>query len=88
MSDLVNSPDHYTQGRYEVIDVIEDAISCAPDPVVGNCQGHVLRYILRVWGKDDALLNAKKARWYLDRLISHLEADKSAKLHAGNHGNP
>lgn len=82
MSDLVNSPAHYTQGRHEVIDVIEDAISCAPDPVVGNCQGQTLRYVLRLWGKDDPLLNAKKARWYLDRLISHLEDDKATKLSA------
>lgn len=26
MNDPVNHPQHYTQGRYEVIDVIEDAL--------------------------------------------------------------
>ena len=71
--DKVNAPDHYTFGRVEVIDIIEDAISRAPDAVLGNCQGHVLRYILRMWDKDDPVLNASKARWYLDRLLKHLD---------------
>ena len=71
--DKVNAPAHYTFGRVEVIDIIEDAISRAPDAVLGNCQGHVLRYILRMWDKDDPMLNASKARWYLDRLIKHLD---------------
>ena len=70
--DKVNAPAHYTFGRVEVIDIIEDAISRAPDAVLGNCQGHVLRYVLRMWDKDDPMLNASKARWYLDRLIKHL----------------
>lgn len=71
--DKVNAPAHYTFGRVEVIDIIEDAISRAPDAVLGNCQGHVLRYVLRMWDKDDPMLNASKARWYLDRLIKHLD---------------
>lgn len=73
MADLINHPAHYADRRFEVIDVIEDAIERAPDPVAGNCQGHVLRYVLRMWDKDQPLMNAKKARWYLDRLISKLE---------------
>ena len=71
--DKVNAPAHYTFGRVEVIDIIEDAISRAPDAVLGNCQGHVLRYVLRMLDKDDPMLNASKARWYLDRLIKHLD---------------
>jgi hypothetical protein len=74
--DEINHPSHYTEGRrFEAIDVIEDTISRAPDPVLGNCQGQILRYILRMWDKDAPLKNAKKTRWYLDRLIQHLEAD-------------
>ena len=42
MSDPVNSPAHYTAGRYEAIDVIEDAVQHAPDPVVGGLQWLVL----------------------------------------------
>ena len=72
--DKVNAPAHYTFGRVEVIDIIEDAISRAPDAVMGNCQGQVLRYILRMWDKDDPILNASKAKWYLNRLLDHLNA--------------
>lgn len=75
MTDLVNHPPHYADRRFEVIDVIEDAISRAPNPVLANCQSHVLRYVLRMWDKDSPGMNAQKARWYLDRLLSHLDTD-------------
>ncbi len=73
MPDVVNHPPHYQVGTFEAIDVIEAAIAKAPDPVLGNCQGHVLRYILRMWDKGDPVVNAAKARWYLNRLIAKLE---------------
>ena len=71
--DRVNSPSHYTSGRMESIDIIEDAIAVAPTPKEGFLQGQVLKYILRVWLKDNPLEDLKKARWYLDRLIKSLE---------------
>lgn len=71
--DMVCSPPHYTQGRFEAIDVIEDAVSRAPDPILGSLQWQVLKYLLRIWDKEDPCLDAGKARWYLNRLISKLE---------------
>ena len=44
--DIVNSPAHYTSGRYEAIDVIEDAITEAPNVQAGYLQGQVLKYLL------------------------------------------
>jgi len=73
MTDLVNHPPHYTQGRFEAIDVIEDAVAKAPDAVVGGCQWQALKYLLRLWHKGNALQDARKAQWYLSRLIDHLE---------------
>ena len=73
MSDMVNRPAHYTRGKYEAIDVIEDAVIRAPDPVRGALQWQVLKYTLRMWDKYAPLQDAKKARWYLDRLINQLE---------------
>lgn len=70
--DRVNSPSHYTSGRVEAIDTIEDAIKDAPDPTVGMLQAQVLKYLLRLWLKDNPSEDAKKARWYLDRLITKL----------------
>ena len=36
--DLVEHPSHYTAGRIEVIDFIEDSVKQAPDAVVGGLQ--------------------------------------------------
>jgi len=68
--DRVNHPSHYTRGRLEAIDVIEDAIQDAPTPTQGMLQAQALKYLLRIWNKDNPAEDAKKARWYLDRLIS------------------
>jgi hypothetical protein len=73
--DLVNRPAHYTQGRFEAIDVIEDAIEHAPDPASGFLLGNTLKYLLRAWLKGNTIQDLCKARWYLNRLIGHLEAD-------------
>jgi hypothetical protein len=71
--DMVNHPSHYTAGRIEVIDFIEDCVRQAPDAVVGGLQWQVLKYISRLWLKDDPALDAGKARFYLNRLISTLD---------------
>jgi hypothetical protein len=68
--DRVNHPSHYTRGRLEAIDVIEDAIIDAPTPAQGMLQAQALKYLLRIWNKDNPAEDAKKARWYLDRLIT------------------
>jgi hypothetical protein len=72
MSDPIN-PDYYRNYRVEVIDILEDAVARAPDPIKGSLQYQVLKYLLRLWDKEDPLKDAKKSRWYLDRLISKLE---------------
>tara|TARA_B100001769_G_scaffold90386_2_gene69266 strand:+ start:63 stop:434 length:372 start_codon:yes stop_codon:yes gene_type:complete len=75
-ADMVNSPDHYTKGKQEAIDIIEEAIADAPGPKTGLLQGNALKYLLRLWHKENALQDAKKARWYLDRLIEKLEGNE------------
>ena len=74
--DRVNHPSHYTRGRLEAIDVIEDAIIDAPTPAQGMLQAQALKYLLRLWLKSNAPQDAKKAQWYLTRLINHLEETK------------
>ena len=70
--DGVDHPSHYTSGGQEVIDTIEDVVKDAPDPVVGGLQWNTLKYVMRLWLKDNPKKDAMKARWYLDRLISKL----------------
>ena len=71
--DRVNSPSHYTNGSQEAIVTIEEAIEPAPSVKAGMLQGQVLKYLLRVWLKDNPLQDLKKAQWYLTRLIDSLE---------------
>jgi hypothetical protein len=73
MSDPVNSPAHYTRGKVEVIEVIEDWVDAAPDAVVGGLQWQVIKYISRMWLKQNPLEDASKAAWYLNRLIQTLQ---------------
>lgn len=72
MSDVVNHPPHYTFGRFEVIDVIEDW-------ALGFHLGNAVKYIARNGRKGDPLEDLKKARWYLDREIARLEAQAVPK---------
>lgn len=64
--DPVNHPSHYTMGKIEVIDAIEDW-------GLGFHDGNVIKYVARHRHKGKALEDLKKARWYLDRLIEALE---------------
>ena len=75
MNDPVNSPNHYKYDKFEVIDILEQAVSRAPDPVKGSLQYQVLKYMLRIWDKENPLQDAQKSRWYLNRLIDNMEAE-------------
>tara|TARA_R100001443_G_C3351502_1_gene176971 strand:- start:1114 stop:1434 length:321 start_codon:yes stop_codon:yes gene_type:complete len=73
--DAVNSPSHYTRGSQEAIEIIEDAIIDAPTVKDGMLQAQVLKYLLRLWLKDNPCQDAEKAQWYLKRLIDSLKED-------------
>lgn len=60
--DIVNSPKHYTQGKYEVIDVIEDWD-------LNFRLANAVKYIARHKHKGKPLEDLKKAAWYLQREI-------------------
>ena len=65
--DLVNHPPHYRgPAGIECIQVTEH---------MNFCLGNTVKYVWRVafGGKDDDLEDLKKARWYLDREITHRE---------------
>jgi hypothetical protein len=78
MGDPVNHPSHYLYGKFEVIDILEEAVALAPNPVQGCLQYQVLKYMLRLWGKENSLQDAKKAKWYLNRLIQNMQAETTA----------
>ena len=75
MSDMINHPQHYTSGKIEVIDFIEDK-------GLNFNLGNVVKYVARAGHKKSsgksmdakALEDLKKAQWYLNREISSREA--------------
>ena len=66
--DNVNHPDHYTSGRIEVIDFIEDK-------ELGFHLGNAVKYISRAGRKDadKTVEDLRKAVWYINRQIQRLE---------------
>ena len=66
--DVVNSPPHYKTGGIEAIEGIE--ASMAPEAYAGYLKGNIMKYMWRYERKGKPIEDLKKARWYLDRLIS------------------
>ena len=64
--EMVDHPDHYNQGKIEVIDAIEDWD-------LNFNEGNVVKYVARHRHKINPLEDLKKAKWYLDRIISKYE---------------
>lgn len=69
--DAVNHPSHYTTGKVEVIEYIEDKLT--PEQLEGYFVGNVLKYVSRYRHKG-GVEDLRKASWYLDRLISKLDS--------------
>lgn len=78
--DNVNHPQHYTQGKVEVIDVIEDLLKDVDDSKIAYSLGQVLRYILRSPYKNNFYEDLNKAEWYLSRALDALEKEYGFEL--------
>ncbi|MFJ7901915.1 DUF3310 domain-containing protein [Streptomyces sp. NPDC096198] len=67
--DTVNSPAHYTQGKYEVIDIIQASMS--REGFRGYLLGNMTKYLLRSQYKhqDGGLEDLKKLIWYANKFI-------------------
>lgn len=64
--DAVNHPSHYAEGRkYEPIDVFIDW-------GLGPLEWQVCKYLSRLGRKGSALEDAKKAQFYMNRLVEEL----------------
>lgn len=67
-SDAVDSPAHYQLADgLEAIDVIDEAVE---DPA-SFYRGNAIKYLLRAGRKGDAHEDLRKARYYIDRELSH-----------------
>ena len=77
--DMVNHPKHYTVGGFEAIDVIEAKLT--QEQFKGYLLGTILKYQMRHNYKGKPLQDAKKAQWFLDRLVKKLEAIEQQEKH-------
>lgn len=73
--DPVQKPAHYNQGKVECIDAIE-AATIGLTGIEAVEVGAVIKYVWR-WKFKNGLEDLKKCRWYLDKLIEHVEGGKS-----------
>ena len=80
--DPVNHPAHYTKGTIEALDAIASALSDAG--FIGYLTGQVFKYIWRAPHNNKALEDYKKARFYLDMLISREEANQPPQRTEGS----
>lgn len=74
MNDIINHPSHYTDGKIEVIDFIEDK-------QLNFHRGNAIKYIARAGkkNKETEIEDLKKADWYINREIQRLEKLKKSK---------
>ena len=75
--DMVNTPPHYTQGGIECADALDAMVSSYPDSNAAALAWQVGKYVWRHPHKAKPLEDLKKARWYLNRLIDHIEKKES-----------
>jgi hypothetical protein len=64
--DKVNHPNHYTQGKFECIEVIQEQLQA--DAFLGFLQGNVVKYLWR-WRDKNGIEDLKKAQWYLNKMV-------------------
>lgn len=75
MSDPVNHPAHYTQGKIEVIEAIEDW-------KLPYHLSNAIKYIARSPHKGNMVQDLQKAVWYLERYIELTMKEMEERLTA------
>ena len=68
------NPNHYKHGGIETWDYLKAKL--APSALEGFALGNVIKYVSRNEHKN-GIEDLKKAKWYLDKIISELENEKS-----------
>jgi hypothetical protein len=71
LEEKVNHPSHYTQGSVECIEALESATSNLTG-IDAVCTANAIKYMWR-WKQKGGLEDLKKAKWYIERLITKWE---------------
>jgi len=75
--DSVHRPEHYNTGSLECIDAIKGMLN--HDEYIGYLRGNALKYMWRFRYKKSPIEDLRKARWYEERLITHMLENPSDK---------
>jgi hypothetical protein len=76
MNDEVNNPKHYTSGKIEALEIIEDATKDL-NGLEAFSIGSALKYLIRFDKKNDPIQDLQKAVFYIERVI--FERQKQSK---------
>lgn len=73
---MVSHPSHYqSKSGLEVIDAIE-AFTDGLEGIEACDTGNIIKYMCR-WKQKNGIQDLKKARWYLEHLINHMEKENN-----------
>lgn len=79
-SDAVHQPNHYTQGKFETIEIIEAITGGYDDGYIAYCIGNALKYVSRAPFKHETPLeDLRKAATYIEFAIKAVEAQGEVK---------
>lgn len=70
-NDIINKPSHYTYGKIEIIEIVEQVTATYPVKIAFSI-GNALKYISRAPFKN-GVEDLKKAIWYLERAVKKWE---------------
>lgn len=73
-NDAVQHPSHYTQGKVECIEALESA-TAGLSGIEAVCTANAIKYLWR-WRRKNGVEDVKKAQWYINHLIKHLEGEE------------
>lgn len=78
-TDKVEHPSHYTNGKFETIEIIEDITSGYTDGFIAHCVGTAVKYVSRSPFKhDNPKMDIEKAITYLKFAVEHIEKESNA----------
>lgn len=71
--DMVNHPQHYTQGGIECIDALK-AATVGKRGIEAVCVANVIKYLWR-YEEKNGVEDVCKAKWYLERLLKEMDVE-------------
>ena len=74
--DMVNHPQHYTQGGIECIDALK-AATVGKRGIEALCVANVIKYLWR-YEEKNGIEDVRKAKWYIERLLKELEESQQS----------